>query len=59
MTNIATSQAEKDFLIDKAVQQQLNLAVPSRYQAAQRAAINGYWAYVESADFPHVSTAFA
>jgi len=59
MTNIATTQAEKDFLIDQAVQQQLKLALPARYVAAQTAAINGYWAYVESADFPHVSTAFA
>src|SRR5690349_679292 len=59
MNNIATSEAEKKFLVDTAVAQQLNLAVPGRYQAAQTAAINGYWAYVEGADFPHVSTAFS
>ena len=59
MISIATTDEEKKFLLETAVKLQLNVALPTKYQLAQQAAINEYWQYVESIDFPHVSTAFA
>lgn len=54
-------QSAQNFLLDTAIREQLNRALPtpSPYSAAQTTAINLYWQYVQSADFPHVSTAFA
>jgi hypothetical protein len=46
-------------LLNTAIQNQLNKQLPLRYRNAQSNAIDLYWKYVQSADFPHVSTAFA
>jgi arylsulfatase A-like enzyme len=46
-------------LLNNAIQNQLNKQLPTRYREAQQTAIRQYWDYVNSADFPHVSTAFA
>jgi arylsulfatase A-like enzyme len=59
MINIATTDAEKNFLLETAVKLQLNVALPTKYQLAQQTAINEYWQYVETTDLPNVSTAFA
>lgn len=65
MTSVSTSDAEKAFLLDTAIPLQLkaplptNTTPPNKYTDAQRQAISDYWQYVESTDFPHVSTAFA
>ncbi len=59
VTQSPIPQSAKDFLLQTAMTQQMNKALPSPYNSYQSTAITQYWQYVESADFPHVSTAFA